>query len=100
MNDLGAMLDLAQESGDPDLEQELTTELGPIRTALADTRLELLLSGELDPNNAICRDPSRRGRDGIPGLGADAAPHVRPMGRRARNSRWKRWTCFREKKRE
>ena len=51
--DLGAMLDLAQESGDPDLEQELTTELGQFERALNELRIELLLAGDLDGNNAI-----------------------------------------------
>ena len=51
--DLGAMLDLAEESGDPDLEQELTTELGQFERALNELRIELLLAGNLDGNNAI-----------------------------------------------
>ncbi len=51
--DLGAMLDLAQESGDPNLEQELTTELGQFERALNELRIELLLAGDLDGNNAI-----------------------------------------------
>jgi peptide chain release factor 2 len=51
--DLGAMLDLAEESGDPDLEQELTTELGQFERALNELRIELLLAGDLDGNNAI-----------------------------------------------
>ena len=51
--DLGAMLDLAEESGDSDLEQELTTELGQFERALNELRIELLLAGDLDGNNAI-----------------------------------------------
>ncbi len=53
VNDLGALLELAHESGDAALEQELTTELNQFEPRLATLRLELLLSGELDPNNAI-----------------------------------------------
>jgi len=52
-NDLGALLELAEESGDAGLAKELTLELGQIEPKLAALRLELLLSGELDPNNAI-----------------------------------------------
>jgi peptide chain release factor 2 len=53
LSDLGAMLELAQETGDATLEQELTAELNRFEPRLAALRVELLLSGELDPNNAI-----------------------------------------------
>ena len=53
LSDLGALLELADESGDPSLERELTTELNQFEPRLASLRVELLLSGELDPNNAI-----------------------------------------------
>ncbi len=52
-NDLGALLELAEESGDAGLVKELTFELDQFEPKLAALRLELLLSGELDPNNAI-----------------------------------------------
>ncbi len=53
MNDLRALLELAEESGDAGLAKELTFELDQFEPKLATLRLELLLSGELDPNNAI-----------------------------------------------
>jgi peptide chain release factor 2 len=53
LNDLGALLELAEESGDASLEKELTAELNQFEPRLASLRVELLLSGELDPNNAI-----------------------------------------------
>ncbi|MGE0644572.1 MAG: peptide chain release factor 2 [Nitrospira sp.] len=53
MGDLGALLELAYESRDPGLESELVEELNQLEPRLATLRLELLLSGELDPNNAI-----------------------------------------------
>lgn len=53
MSDLGALLELARESGDADLETELTTELNRLEPRLSTLRVELLLSNELDPNNAI-----------------------------------------------
>ena len=53
MNDLGALLELAEESGDNGLANELIAELDQFEPKLAALRLELLLSGELDPNNAI-----------------------------------------------
>ena len=53
MNDLGALLELAEESDDAGLAKELASELDRFEPKLAALRLELLLSGELDPNNAI-----------------------------------------------
>ncbi len=47
------MLELAEEGQDTSLEQELTTELHRFETTLATLRVEMLLSGELDSNNAI-----------------------------------------------
>ncbi len=52
-NDLVAMADLAEESGDADLGQELTTELEGFETLIHQLRVELLLSGEHDGSNAI-----------------------------------------------
>ncbi|HMS83928.1 MAG TPA: peptide chain release factor 2 [Nitrospira sp.] len=53
MGDVGALLELARESGDAGLEMELTAELSQLEPRLATLRVELLLSGELDSNNAI-----------------------------------------------
>ncbi|UVT19097.1 MAG: peptide chain release factor 2 [Nitrospira sp.] len=53
MGDLGALLELAHESDDASLEAELAVELRQLEPRLATLRVELLLSGELDPNNAI-----------------------------------------------
>ncbi len=53
LNDLGALLELAEESGDESLERELASDLAQFEPKLATLRVELLLSGELDPNNAI-----------------------------------------------
>ena len=53
MSDLGALLDLARESGDAELETELTAELNQLEPRLSSLRVELLLSNNLDPNNAI-----------------------------------------------
>ncbi|MDR4480941.1 MAG: peptide chain release factor 2 [Nitrospira sp.] len=52
-NDLEALLELAEESGDAGLERELIAELEPFEKAVAQFRIELLLSGELDSSNAI-----------------------------------------------
>lgn len=52
-SDIEALLELALESGDAGLEQELTAELEPFEKSVAQFRIELLLSGELDDNNAI-----------------------------------------------
>src|SRR6185295_2894938 len=51
--DIGALLELAEESGDAGLLKELTFELDRFEQKLTALRLELLLSGELDINNAI-----------------------------------------------
>jgi peptide chain release factor 2 len=53
LGDLTALLNLAQESGDAGLERELATELDRFEPLLAALRVEHLLSGELDQNNAI-----------------------------------------------
>jgi peptide chain release factor 2 len=53
LSDLGALLELAHESGDAGLEKELVAELNHLEPRVATLRVELLLSGELDPNNAI-----------------------------------------------
>jgi peptide chain release factor 2 len=53
LSDLGALLELAHESGDAGLEAELTAELNQFEPRLANLRVELLLSGELDANNAL-----------------------------------------------
>jgi peptide chain release factor 2 len=52
-SDLKALIELATESGDTDLERELTEDLGRFEQAVAQLRLELLLSGERDASNAI-----------------------------------------------
>ena len=53
MGDVDALLELAHESGDSALETELTGELNQLEPRLAALRVELLLSGELDSNNAL-----------------------------------------------
>lgn len=53
LSDLDTLLELAYESGDASLEEELTSELNQLEPRLATLRVELLLSGELDANNAI-----------------------------------------------
>lgn len=53
MGDLDALLELAHESGDSALETELASELNQLEPRLGTLRVELLLSGELDSNNAI-----------------------------------------------
>jgi peptide chain release factor 2 len=47
------LLELAQESGDAGLERELASELDQFEPLLAALRVEHLLSGELDQNNAL-----------------------------------------------
>ncbi len=53
LSDIDALLELASESGDLGLEQELSSELDRFEPRLATLRVEHLLSEELDPNNAI-----------------------------------------------
>ncbi len=53
LGDVTALLELAQESGDAALEAELSAELDRFEPLLAALRVEHLLSGELDQNNAI-----------------------------------------------
>lgn len=51
--DLGALVELAEESGDAGMEQELAGELSGFEHAVEELRIELLLSGERDHSNAI-----------------------------------------------
>lgn len=53
LSDLSTLLELAEESGDVGLEEELSGELDRFEPLLSALRVEHLLSGELDPNNAI-----------------------------------------------
>lgn len=53
LSDVTTLLELAQESGDAGLERELAAELDQFEPLLAALRVEHLLSGELDQNNAI-----------------------------------------------
>ncbi|MGQ0666628.1 MAG: peptide chain release factor 2 [Nitrospiraceae bacterium] len=53
VSDLGALLELAAESGDAGLERELAAELQQLEPRVAALRVELLLSDDLDPNNAL-----------------------------------------------
>lgn len=53
LSDVTALLELAQESGDAGLERELASELDQFEPRLAALRVEHLLSGDLDQNNAI-----------------------------------------------
>ena len=53
LGDVKALLELAQESGDTGLESELAAELDHFEPLLSALRVEHLLSGELDQNNAI-----------------------------------------------
>ena len=53
LSDVTTLLDLAQESGDAGLERELAAELDQFEPLLAALRVEHLLSGDLDQNNAI-----------------------------------------------
>ncbi len=52
-NDLRAMVELTEESGDAALERELSTDLDRFEGSLRRLRVELLLSGEHDLSNAI-----------------------------------------------
>jgi peptide chain release factor 2 len=52
-DDLRALADLADESGDASLEREMTTELTAFEQSVAKLRVELLLAGERDASNAI-----------------------------------------------
>ncbi|MEC4687071.1 MAG: peptide chain release factor 2 [Nitrospirota bacterium] len=52
-DDLQAMVQLVEESGDVDLERELETGVKDLESSVNQLRTELLLSGEHDSNNAI-----------------------------------------------
>ena len=52
-SDLCAMVELAEETGDIELERELSAELNQFEAAVNALRIELLLAGERDGSNAI-----------------------------------------------
>lgn len=52
-DDLRAMMELAQESGDAEIERELATELTTLEQTVHRFRVALLLAGERDGSNAI-----------------------------------------------
>ena len=52
-NDLEALIELAEESGDAEIETELAGELTRFEQAVDQLRIELWLSGERDQSNAI-----------------------------------------------
>ena len=92
IGDVGALLELAHESGDSALETELTSELNQLEPRLAALRVELLLSGELDPNNAIVAiHPGAGGTESQDWAQMLLRMYVR--WRNIKNSRWKHWTC-------
>lgn len=51
--DLTALMQLAEESQDPELSRELESSLGQFEQSIERLRIELLLSGEHDASNAI-----------------------------------------------
>ncbi len=53
LDDLGAMVELAESEHDASLEGELAAELNQAEQALTRLRVNLLLHGEMDANNAI-----------------------------------------------
>ena len=53
LGDLGAMVELGEAEQDVSLEGDLAAELGQAEQALTTLRVELLLRGEMDANNAI-----------------------------------------------
>ena len=53
LGDLTAMVDLAESEQDASLEGDITAELTQAEQAMAKLRVELLLHGEMDANNAI-----------------------------------------------
>jgi len=53
LDDLTAMVELAESEQDASLEGDLTADLTQAEQALATLRVELLLHGEMDANNAI-----------------------------------------------
>jgi peptide chain release factor 2 len=53
LDDLGAMVELAESEHDASLQGELAAELGQAEQALTRLRVNLLLHGDMDANNAI-----------------------------------------------
>lgn len=53
LDDAAVLLELVEESGDPDMGEELTAELISLKKDVSELRLKALLRGEYDSNGAI-----------------------------------------------
>ncbi len=94
------MIELAEESGDAALEQELAGELAQVESSVNQFRVELLLSGERDANNAILADPSRALEAPNHKTGPRCSYACTRAGPSERGIRSKRWISNRAMKRE
>ncbi|MFO0707897.1 MAG: PCRF domain-containing protein [Nitrospira sp.] len=92
IDDLQALLELAEESRDESLERELTAGLNQFEPKLAAIRVEMLLSGELDTNNALVAiHPGAGGTESQDWAQMLLRMYVRWA--ETRNSKSKPWIC-------
>ena len=77
-DDIAAYFELAKEG--ENVEGELRRDIDSLRELVDKLETETLLSGENDAAECDCHDSSRRGGNGIAGLGRHAAAHVSALG--------------------
>ena len=78
------LIELGEVEDDADVVAEAEVALAKLARQTEKQELQSLLSGEGRRQRLLRRDPCRGRRHRIPGLGGDAAAHVRPLERAAR----------------
>ena len=74
------LIELAEEAGDESVYEEAAADTEQLQTRMAEVRLTTLLTGEYDSKQCHPHLPRGGRRHRGTGLGADAVPHVHPLG--------------------
>ncbi len=74
------LLDLAEAEGDESAARDIDTEAQRLEAEVRKLEFKRMFSGEMDAPLRVSGYPGRRGGDGGPGLGPDAAADVSAMG--------------------
>lgn len=79
--DMMVLCEMGNEEEDESLLPELEEEYNALIQSVESAKLQTLLTGEYDASNCHFGLPCRCRRNGSPGLGPNALPHVHPLGR-------------------
>ena len=80
LDDVSTMIELGNEENDASVIPEIEELLGEFEIEFDNLKIQTLLSGEYDKNNATCRGRWNR----VLRLGRNAIPYVHKMGRKER----------------